>query len=128
MMLKYFLIGVGGAVGSVLRYAMQGWVQRAVQTTFPAGTLVVNVLGCLVIGVLAGFFAGPHLVREEYRLGIMVGVVGGFTTFSAFGVETFHLANERQVGHALLNIGLSCGLGLFAVWVGYRLAERWFGA
>ncbi len=70
---------------------------------------------------------GPILMREEYRVGLIVGILGGFTTFSAFGVETFHLANESQWRYAALNIGLSCGLGVGAVWLGYRAAERWFG-
>jgi CrcB protein len=111
----------------VLRYLLQGWVQRAANVLFPAGTLVVNVLGCFLIGVLAAAFAGPVLIREEYRVGLMVGVLGGFTTFSAFGLETFHLANDRQFALAAANVVGSCVLGLAASWIGYRLAERWFG-
>jgi len=126
-MTKWILIATGGAFGSVLRYAMQGWVQRAASGGFPLGTLAVNVLGCLLIGFLSAAFTGPLLIRQEYRLGIIVGILGGFTTFSAFGWETFSLANDREYFLAALNIVLSCGLGLVAVWIGYRAAEYWFG-
>jgi CrcB protein len=127
-MLKWTLIAGGGAFGSLLRYALQGWVQRLAGGSFPLGTLAVNVLGCLAIGWLGGFVGGPHLLREEYRLGLTVGVLGGFTTFSAFGLESFHLANGGQLRLAVFNMLLSCALGLIAVWAGYRAAERWYGA
>jgi len=129
-MLKWILIAAGGAFGSVLRYAMQGWVKQIVAgTLFPVGTMCVNVLGCLVIGILSGYFASPRglNVPQEYRIGLLVGVLGGFTTFSTFGFETFDLLNDRQYGMAALNIALSCGLGLSAVWIGYRLTERLYG-
>ena len=127
-MMKWLLIAVGGGFGSVLRYAMQGLVKQLLaDSLFPVGTMCVNVSGCLVIGLLMGYFAGPQLVREEYRIGLTVGVLGGFTTFSTFGFETFSLLNDREYALAALNIVLSCGLGLAAVWIGYRLAERWFG-
>jgi CrcB protein len=127
-MLKWGLIGVGGAAGSMLRYAVQGWVQRLSLGTFPFGTLAVNVMGCLVIGVLAGLFAGPLLIREEYRVGLTVGILGGFTTFSTFGLESFTLANAGEYRLAALNGVLSYVLGFAAVWLGYRLAEHWIGA
>jgi fluoride exporter len=126
-MTKWILIAAGGALGSVLRYALQGWVQRASNGSFPVGTLVVNVIGCALVGFLMAAFTGPKLIREEYRLGIIVGILGGFTTFSAFGLETFSLTNDRQFAFAALNVVLSCGLGLVAVWAGYRASEFWFG-
>jgi CrcB protein len=112
----------------VLRYAVHTWVQRLTSTNFPLGTLTVNLVGCLVIGVLAAAFAGPIQIREEYRLGLVVGVLGGFTTFSTFGLETFLLMNLGQLGLAVLNIVLSCSIGLLAVWLGYRVGEHWFAA
>jgi len=126
-MLKWILIAAGGAFGSVLRYALQGWVQRATNSTFPAGTLVVNLIGCLAIGFLTATFTGPKLIREEYRLGLIVGVLGGFTTFSTFGWETFDLASHREFAVAALNILLSCGVGLIAVWAGIRASEYCLG-
>lgn len=126
-MTKWLLIAAGGAFGSISRYALQGWVQRATGSGFPLGTLVVNLIGCLLIGFLTATFTGPKLIREEYRIGIIVGVLGGFTTFSTFGLETFSLTNDRQYAFAALNIVLSCGLGFLAVWVGYRAAEFLYG-
>lgn len=126
-MLKFILIFVGSGVGGILRYSLQGWVQRLVDISFPLGTLAVNVCGCFVIGFLAATFSGPVLIREEYRIGLTVGIVGGFTTFSTFGLETFNLANDGQLRLAFANVLGSCVLGLMAVWIGYRLAERWFG-
>lgn len=124
---KLLYIAIGGATGSLLRYALQGWVQRLTVSTFPMGTLTVNVLGCFVLGFLGGYFAGPQLVREEVRIGVTVGLLGGFTTFSTFGLESFLLANEGELRFAFLNIVLSCTCGYLAVWLGYRLAEHWYG-
>jgi CrcB protein len=88
---------------------------------------VVNLIGCALIGFLTATFTGPKLIREEYRIGIIVGILGGFTTFSTFGWETFSLTNHRQFAFAALNVALSCGLGLLAVWAGYRAAEFLYG-
>jgi len=126
-MLKLVLIAVGGGVGAVLRYAVAGWMQRLGGGVFPIGTLVVNVTGCLCIGVLGAGFAGPHLIRDEYRLAVTIGVLGSFTTFSTFGAETFALAADGQLRLAVLNVLLSNGMGLSAAWFGYRAGERWFG-
>jgi fluoride exporter len=126
-MLKWAMIAVGGACGSLMRYAMQGWVQRLSGSTFPVGTLAVNTTACFVIGLLSGFFAGPQLIREEYRIGLTVGVLGGYSTFSTFGLESFNMANDSEYGWALLNMIVSCAAGFAAVWLGYRIAERWFG-
>lgn len=127
IIIKWILIAAGGALGSVCRYALQGWVQRATESSFPIGTLAVNVLGCALIGFFMAAFTGPVVIRQEYRLGLVVGILGGFTTFSTFGWETFLLGNDAQFVPAALNVLLSCSLGLLAVWVGYRAAEFWFG-
>jgi CrcB protein len=125
---RIILIALGGGAGSLLRYFLAGWCQRATESTFPVGTMTVNILGCLCIGVLGAAFAGPHLVREEWRLAAMVGVLGGFTTFSTFGFETFQLFNDGQFGRALLNVLLTNAMCLAAVWAGYRLTEHFAGA
>jgi len=127
MITRLFLVAVGGGAGSILRYLMAGWAQNASNALFPIGTLLVNVLGCLAIGVLGGAFAGPVLIREEYRIALLVGLLGGFTTFSTFGLETVSLLSDGQADRAVLNVVLSNGLGLVAVWLGYRLAQRWVG-
>lgn len=126
-MVKIMMVAAGGGLGSVLRYLVQGWGQRLSNGSFPVGTLVVNVIGCLVIGFLNYAFSGPLLIRQEYRIALTVGVVGGFTTFSSFGWETFAMANDGQGFRAIMNLLLSVTLGFCAVLVGHRLAERWFG-
>lgn len=124
---KVLLVAFGGAIGSVLRYTVGGWIQERAGSSFPYGTLAINVSGCFFIGFLGMLFTGPLLIREEYRIAVLVGILGGFTTFSSFGRETLMLSNDRQFGFAVANILLSNGLGLLAVWSGHRLAERWFG-
>jgi fluoride exporter len=126
-MTRILLIAAGGGLGSVLRYLVAGWGQRLSNGSFPLGTLLVNVIGCLAIGFLNTAFSGPILIRQEYRIALTIGVLGGFTTFSAFGWETFSLAGDGQTVRALANVLLSIGLGLVAVWIGCRLAEKWFG-
>lgn len=124
---KIVYIAAGGALGSILRYVISGWVQSAAGSSFPAGTLLVNATGCLAIGFLATVFTGPILIREEYRVAILIGVLGGFTTFSTYGRETLALAADRQYAFAGLNILLSNTLGLTGVWLGTRIAERLYG-
>ena len=91
-MSKILLVGFGGFVGAVLRYGISGWVQRWTgSVNFPYGTLAVNLLGCLVIGLLAGLAEDRGLFTPEARLFLFIGVLGAFTTFSTFGIETLNL-------------------------------------
>ena len=126
-MTKVVLIFIGSGVGGVLRYVVAGWSQRLANGSFPIGTLLVNVSGCLVVGFLAAALAGRVLVREELRLALLIGLLGGYTTFSTFGLETFALLNAGQKWPALLNIISSIVLGLVCVGAGYRWAEKWLG-
>jgi len=126
-MTKIMLIFIGSGAGGVLRYAVSGWTQRLANGSFPIGTLLVNITGCLLIGFLTAALSGRVLLREEYRVALLIGLLGGYTTFSTFGLETFTLANDGQAWRALLNIGASIVLGLAGVWIGYRLAENWLG-
>lgn len=122
-MLKLVYIAIGGAFGSVLRYLVSGWVQRLTPGVFPIGTMVVNLSGCVVIGFLAALLTGPLVVREEYRVGLLVGVLGGYTTFSSFSLDTNRLADSGQFLSASANVLLSVGVGLAATWVGARVAQ-----
>ena len=126
-MTKWLLLAVGGGAGSVLRYLVAGIAQRFSAGTFPIGTLVVNVSGCLLIGFFTAAFSTRFLVREEFRVAILVGVLGGYTTFSTFGLETFKLLSDNELGRAMLNVVVSCVLGILATWLGYRVAVVWFG-
>ncbi len=127
-MLRLLLIFFAGGCGCLLRYGLAGWVQRFGNGSFPAGTLIVNVIGCVAIGFPASLFTGPMLIREEYRLAVLVGLLGGFTTFSTFGYETIMLTGNGQFGLAALNVLLSNGLGLAAAWLGARLAVAIYGS
>jgi CrcB protein len=124
---KLLIIAAGGGVGSVLRYLLAGAAQRLTGSVLPIGTMTVNVVGCLAIGLVAAYFAGPQLVRAEWRLGLMVGLLGGFTTFSSFSFETVALLNDGQMRAAVLNVVLSNVLCLAAAWLGYRVGQAWFG-
>ena len=126
-MIKIALMFVGAGFGGVFRYALSGWVQGMSGPSFPTGTLAVNAIGCLLVGFCAAAFAGPLLIREEYRLAIIVGLLGGFTTFSTFGKETLALAADRQWLFFALNLLLNNGLGLLAVWAGLHTAHRIYG-
>ena len=127
-MLKWILIAGGGALGAVLRFALQGLVQPAKGSLFPWGTWIVNVSGCVMIGFLMALFTGPYAIRPEYRIGIISGILGGYTTFSSFSWEGTQLIEQRQWGLALLYIGSSVMVGLLATFAGIRLSQWLFGA
>ena len=123
MMMKLLLIGSGGFIGSVLRYLVSGSVQTASQSiAFPYGTLAVNVIGCLFIGFLSELAESRALLSPDTRSFLVIGILGGFTTFSAFGNETMHLLRDGETALALANIGAQVLLSLGAVWLGYTLA------
>lgn len=124
-MQKSILIFLGSGIGGVLRYVLGSAVQRWHNGPFPLGTLAVNLLGCFAMGVLAGLFAAGSLPRDEYRLALTVGLLGGFTTFSAFGLETHLLLRDHHAPHAALNVALHIAAGLAAVYLGHRTAALW---
>lgn len=119
-MYKLLLIGVGGAVGSILRFVAATWCQRMAGQSFPVGTLIVNVTGCLAIGFLVAMFMEPTAIKEEYRTALIVGVLGGYTTFSAYGYESFALIKDGHWGRLIAYVLLTNALGLIAVWIGFR--------
>ncbi|MBX7138555.1 MAG: fluoride efflux transporter CrcB [Oligoflexia bacterium] len=123
-MRELILVGTGGFAGSVFRYALGGAVQRFYgMPIFPAGTLAVNLLGCLLIGLIAGIAEVSHLISQEGKLLLITGVLGGFTTFSAFGFETVYLLRRGLYAPAGGNVLASVVGGLLAVWLGLRIAE-----
>lgn len=123
-MIGILLVGVGSLFGGVFRYGLSIWVHRLLDNPwFPYGTLAVNALGCLAIGFLSGLAEARAAFTPEARLFLFVGVLGGFTTFSSFALETFSLARDTQSLAALVNIGLQLVLGLLAVWLGNILAH-----
>jgi CrcB protein len=128
--LAVLIVGLGGFVGSALRYLLGGWVQRVAPVAdFPAGTFVVNVLGCLAIGIVAGLVELRHGLGPSVRLFLLVGLLGGFTTFSSFAWETLELARSAGAGAAgalplaFANVALQVVLGLAAAWAGLALTR-----
>lgn len=112
----------GGAVGASSRFALAVGVQRLGGWLFPAGTMVVNVLGCLAIGFLSVRLEGAA-VSPHVRLGILVGLLGGFTTFSSFSLETLKLVEDRETFQVVLNVLGTVLLCLVGCWLGQRLAR-----
>ena len=126
--MKTLLVGCGGFLGSIGRYLLVGAVHRIVQSpVFPFGTLLVNVSGCLAIGFLGGLAEERGLLSPEARVFLLIGVLGGFTTFSSFGYETFQLLRDGEMLPALLNVLLQVGLGLVGVWAGYTSTRLLWG-
>jgi CrcB protein len=118
------LVALGGAVGSVARYKLSGWVlHHTLDWRFPAGTFAVNVAGCLLAGLLAGLAEKHELLSAEARLLLFTGVLGGFTTFSAFGLETMYLLRKGELLMAGSNVALSVVAGLLALWLGLGVAR-----
>ena len=123
-MLNVFLVGAGGFIGSILRYAVGGWVHETLRdSSFPYGTLVVNVVGCWMIGFLFGLTETRSVFGPDARVFIFIGILGGFTTFSSFAYETYSLARDAQFVFAAVNIILQMVLGLAGVWFGNALAR-----
>lgn len=125
---KLFLAGLGGFIGSSLRYAATGYAQQLSRSIdFPYGTLVVNLAGCFVIGFLSQLAESRGVFTAESRTFVFIGILGGFTTFSAFGNETMNLWREGQNTLAMANVAAHIFLGLGLVWIGRALAYQIWG-
>ena len=119
--------GVGGLIGASLRYLVSTWVQGASGSgEFPYGTLAVNAVGCLVIGLVAGYAEARQPLSSEAQGFLVVGVLGGFTTFSAFGIDTIRLLRDGAYLAGSANVVLQVAIGLVAVLIGLRLAQWGF--
>ena len=116
------LIGTGSFIGGIFRYLLSLLVHSKTTTHFPLGTLIVNIIGCFLIGIILGFFDKGQ-ISHEWRLFLATGFLGGFTTFSAFSSETFILFREGSVGYALLYVLASVLIGLLATYIAYLLVK-----
>lgn len=118
------LVGLGGFLGAILRYLLSGAVQFWTKNSpFPYGTLAVNLIGCLFIGLLSQLGESRHLFSPEIRSFVFVGTLGAFTTFSTFGNETMTLFRNGEPLLSLVNIGTQLAFGLAAVWLGHSFAQ-----
>jgi fluoride exporter len=118
------LVALGGAIGSVTRYLISGWIlHQTLAWRFPLGTFIVNLLGCLMIGVISGLAVKEALLSMPARIFLITGVCGGFTTFSAFGLETFYLLKRDALFIAFSYVSLSIICGILALWLGFVSIE-----
>ena len=127
-MLRILLVGLAGLAGTLCRYWLSGAVVRRYGEAFPLGTLAVNLLGCFAAGLLFHFMQERHAFSETARAAVFVGLLGGFTTFSAYGLQTFELLREGRLGLAALNLVASNLLGLLLVFAGYAAGKLLGGA
>ena len=125
-MSTWIAVAVGGALGSIARHSVNRWVHQAWPLLqFPAATLIVNVVGCGIIGGLAALIAAGRLPMGPLgREFVFVGLLGGFTTFSTFGLDTLTLVRTGALSEALLNVALHLMLGLGIVFASYAAVER----
>ena len=122
-MIKFLNLVIGGAAGTIARYLLAGFVYRITGTTFPYGTLIVNVSGCFILGVLATFADKKFLLGPDARLLLMIGFCGAFTTFSTLIFESDNLIRSGQALRAFTNIFVSVILGFILFRAGSLLAE-----
>ncbi len=120
-LVQFVYVGMGGFLGAGLRFALGSWIHRALPAAlFPYGTMAVNVLGCLLIGYLAGW---RQPLEPGMRLFLMIGLLGGFITFSTFALETLSLTQQDEYLLAFINVAAKLLLGLAAAWAGFMLGR-----
>jgi CrcB protein len=123
-MSQYLLVALGAAAGGLARYIIGGAIMQRFGGRFPLGTLMINVTGCFLIGVLMTLITERGTLSSKWQPLLVVGVLGGYTTFSAFGWETYRSVREGSLFMGLAYVLLSVGLGYIAVWFGALLARR----
>ena len=122
--MRFILLIVFGALGTLARYGLQGLVQERTGAGFPYGTLIVNLIGCLLLGGIAEYALTHLSVPPEWRIGITTGFIGAFTTFSTFIWETARLIQEGEWQRASVYLAVSLIGGLLAVFCGMKIADR----
>lgn len=120
----YLAVAAGGALGALARYVLDRLIERRSFAVFPWSTFTINATGCLVIGVVIAALVDRHHTPLWLRLGLVMGVVGGYTTFSTFAQETLELLEENELGPAFAYALGSVVVGVVAVFVGMRIGQR----
>ncbi len=120
MLRNFLLVSLGGAIGSVLRYAFSYWFKSAF---FPLATFLVNFIGCFVIGAVLGYTVRNEDFSAAWRLFLVTGICGGFTTYSAFSIEMLTLLQQNRFGTFAIYLLATVALGLLASWLGYILLK-----
>jgi fluoride exporter len=118
MIRTIILVGSGGFIGSVMRYLVQFYMEKSLMSTFPWGTLIANVAGSFIMGIVFAIADRGNLLNAEWRIFLTVGICGGFTTFSAFSYNNFTMLKEQIYGSLFLNVGANLLLGILAIYLG----------
>ena len=118
-----FIVGVGGFIGSIARYLLTIMIQNKFLSAFPLGTLIVNITGCFLIGLIYGLTEKGGLISPEWRLFLATGICGGFTTFSTFSYESINLIRSSEYFYVSLYAGISVFAGLLATYLGFLLIK-----
>jgi CrcB protein len=121
---RYLMIALGGALGSLARYGVALWVQQRVGGTFPYGTFLVNVSGCLIMGIVMTLLTEGGALHPNWRFLVPIGFIGAYTTFSTFELETFRAIEEGGALVALSNVVFSVVVGFLALWIGVMATRR----
>lgn len=128
-MLTLLLVGLGGGLGSISRFGLSEFIYKIFGKSFPHGILIVNILGCLIIGALAAFFQKErlleHFLTPHFRALLITGFLGGFTTFSSFSLDALTLLQKGEWSKAIIYIMLSVFISMIAVFVGFYLVEKY---
>jgi fluoride exporter len=123
MIRTLLIVGTGGFIGTVLRYLVQVYAEKLMNSTFPLGTLLVNVAGSFLIGIIYAFAEKGNLMNSEWRIFLAVGICGGFTTFSTFAMDNLNLMKDNSLLQLMLYAGGSLFLGIMAVYLGIILTR-----
>lgn len=123
MLRTILIVGTGGFIGSVMRYLVQFFVEKGLNSTFPWGTFIANIAGSFIIGIVFELAQKGNLLSAEWRMFLAVGICGGFTTFSSFAYNNLTMLKEQAYGQFILNVGGSLFFGLLAVYVGMILVR-----
>jgi CrcB protein len=122
-MLNYIFVSAGAAIGGALRYGISSYIQKHISVIFPYGTLVVNIVGSFILGVVMFYLNERELIGNEFRLFLTVGFCGGFTTFSTFSYETMNLFRDSQFSLAIYNVLLNVILCLIGIYLAYLISK-----
>lgn len=122
-MLNYILVSVGAAIGGAFRFGISSYIQKHISVIFPYGTLVVNVVGTFIIGIVMFYLSDKELIGNELRLFLTVGFCGGFTTFSTFSYETFNLFRDSEILLAFYNVALNLVLCFIGIYLAYLISK-----
>ncbi len=122
-MFNYILVSAGAAIGGALRYSISSYIQRNISVLFPYGTLVVNVAGSFILGIIMFYLNEKELIGNDLRLFLSVGFCGGFTTFSTFSLETLNLIRVSEFVLAFYNVALNVVLCLLGIYLAYLISK-----